>query len=176
MRPWTQKLRAEALALFRANTFADTPIPAHAAISTFKELHRLYCVEDQKLFKSREWDPNKPELIINKAKVLLEQIDPTDLDESDREWRMETLWFWHHHAISYSLWQRDNKAMAYIYASQALQYQTTDHPNKITRLLWLLIQDKLDEAKQWAAHIPPHLDRDLAFELICDYEQERLFY
>jgi hypothetical protein len=160
MRKTTTQLRREAPDFFKANTF--------------KELHEAYVIEDQKLFKNREWDPHNPNLIINEIAHLFMRINPEELDSSDREWWAETLWFWYHHAISYALWRR-NKKLAHEYATYALRYQQDDHPNKITKLLWMLTRDDLTGAQKWAAQIPPELDRELAFELISDYEQGRLF-
>lgn len=144
------------------------------SVHSFKELHDAYSVEDQKLFVSREWDPHEDSQIINQVKSLLIEIDQHALDKVDRMWRNETLWLYYHHGISYAFW-KSNPKLAQTYAKRALSYQDVEHPNRITMLLYLLAQEKLAEARKWAANIPPHLDRDLAFKLIKDYEYGRLF-
>lgn len=142
-------------------------------VKDFKELHDAYVADDQALFKSGEWDPNDHTQLINRIKFLLLQVDPSDLKEDDCAWRAEILWFYYHHGISYAMRRRDRK-LAIQYAECAMRYQWTNHPNKITRLLWLLLNDKVNAARKWAEQIPPELDRQTAFELIRDYERGKL--
>lgn len=68
-----------------------------------KEFHDLYVKEDQRLMKARKWDYDNPELLVNKAKNILESLNRSELDEGENEWVQEILWFWYHHAISAAL-------------------------------------------------------------------------
>lgn len=149
-------------------------------VQTFHELSLAYSREDQKLMKSREWDPKNPLLITNRVKTILEQIDPNNLGEDDREWRSEILWFWYHHAVSCTSWVTD-RSLAQAYATKALTLQEEcqpkgfGQPNRITRLLWLLVHDRVDEAKEWMVNKPPGADEvehKNGLELIGEYEQK----
>ena len=118
-------------------------------VSSFRELSRVYGEKDQELMKTRTWDDKSPELITNRVKNVLEQMNPAELSEEDRMWWHEIMWFWYHHAISYAIWKRKDKQLAQLYADKALELQMPDHPNKITKLLWFLVRDKLEEVKEW---------------------------
>ena len=153
-------------------------------VENFFALSRAYTREDQKLMKNQGWDANNPDLITNKVKTILEQIDPNDLDEADREWHSEILWFWYHHAVSYAIWRARDRALAQTYADKALALQTEcqppeqGQPNWLTRLLWLLVHDKVVEAKKWMAEMPADADgveRANGFELISEYERGGFF-
>ncbi len=138
------------------------------------EMSNNYTEEDQKLMKSGEWDYDNPDLITNKVKVLLEEIDPSTLSEDEADWRNEVLWFWYHHAISCAVGKNDQVA-AQDYAQKALDIQHPDHPNKITRLLYLLVNDKLEEAEEWAKAIDEEPEKSTSRNLIDHYIKERFF-
>ncbi len=135
--------------------------------STPLELHDKYVIEEQKLFKSHEWDYDNHEQIQNKVKDILDNVDPTTLTEEEQEWRQEILWFWYHHAISCAIWKKDREK-AIEYSEKALSLQDRDHPNKITKVLSLLVNDKLEEAEEFVKTI--NTDKDTAEGLIEDYK------
>ena len=139
------------------------------------ELSQLYTVEDQKLMKSNEWDYANPDLITNKIKDILERIDTDTLSEQEREWRGEILWFWHHHAISCAIARYKDKTQAQIFAAKALEVQPEDHPNKITRLLYLLVNDKLEEAETWVSKIEDEHEKSTARDLVEGYKEKGFF-
>ena len=139
------------------------------------ELSNLYTVEDQKLMKSGNWDYGNPELITNKVKIILESIDSASLTEEEREWRQEILWFWYHHAISCAVWMYKDKEAAQKYSTSALENQPAVHPNKITKLLDLLVHDKLDDAEKWAEEITEEPEKSTATSLVSDYKQGGFF-
>lgn len=118
-------------------------------VSSFRELSRVYGEKDQELMKARTWNDKSSELITNQVKNILEQINPAELSEEDRIWWHEIMWFWYHHAISCAIWKIKDKQLAQFYADKALELQMSDHPNKITKLLWFLVHDKLAEAKEY---------------------------
>jgi hypothetical protein len=141
-------------------------------VDNFKDLSLAYSREDQVLMKSRAWSAYNSSLITNQVKVILEQIDSDDLGESDRMWRDEILWFWYHHAVSCER----NRVQAQAYATKALELQSDDHPNRITKLLWLLTHDNVGEAKKWVAKISTDsVEHQTGMDLIEAYEERKFW-
>lgn len=138
------------------------------------EMSNLYSEEDQKLMKSGGWDYDNPELITNKVKNLLEQINPSELTEEESDWRSEVLWFWYHHAISCAI-QKNDKEAAQKYADKALQLQPEQHPNKITKLLHYLVNDNLPEAEKWLEQIIEEPEKLTASDLVSHYKSQGFF-
>lgn len=135
------------------------------------ELHTLYIEEDQRLMKSHEWDYKNESLIINRVKNIIEEVSPESLSEDERVWRSEILWSWYHHAISTAIALYKDIELATIFARKALQYQSEDHPNKITRLFLLLLENKLEEAEKWARTIDlDSVEVETAQDLIENYK------
>ena len=58
------------------------------------ELHMKYTEEDQRLMKEHAWDYKNADLVTNKVKEILENIDPLMITNDERDWRQEILWFW----------------------------------------------------------------------------------
>jgi hypothetical protein len=138
---------------------------------TPQELSRLYTAEDQRLIKSHEWDYKNPELLTNKIKDILESINPEILTRDEQEWRSEILWFWYHHAISTAISRYKDLVSAREFADKATEYQSDDHPNKITKILQLLVNDKLEEAEEFAKTIPTEsVESETAQYLIDNYK------
>ncbi|HEY4498531.1 MAG TPA: hypothetical protein VJH94_00535 [Candidatus Paceibacterota bacterium] len=136
-----------------------------------EELSVRYTQEDQKLMKSNAWDYKNPALITNKINVILEGINPTLLSADERYWRQNILWFWNHHAISCAIWRYKDKGEAAEYSEKALSYQPPGHPNKITRLLYLLIRDQLTEAEKWSRTIVSEPEKTTALHLLSEYQR-----
>ncbi|MBP6942727.1 MAG: hypothetical protein KBB55_01640 [Candidatus Buchananbacteria bacterium] len=134
------------------------------------ELSTLYTKADQELMKANAWEYDNPDLLVNKVKTILESVDTQTLTEDEQDWRQEILWLWYHHAISCAIKHRD-QSLAQEYAAKALQLQSVDHPNQITKILELLVNDKLEEAQAWADAINED-EKDTAIHLI-EYFQER---
>ena len=131
---------------------------------------RAYTSHDQTLMKSRQWSAYNPELIINRAKVILEQMDFDTLGEQEKLWFTEVLWFWYHHAISSEVL----RSRAREYADKALSLMDDEHPNRITRLLWYLTRDDVDGAKAWLCSEPKRWDEieiQNGHLLVEDYER-----
>lgn len=122
--------------------------------TTPQELSRHYTDEDQKLMKAYAWDYKNSELVTNKIKEILEAVSGV-LTEDEQKWRSEILWFWYHHAISAAIALHNDIEAAKGFAKKALEYQSEDHPNKITKLFDLLLNDKLGEAEEWVKTIDP---------------------
>jgi hypothetical protein len=140
------------------------------------ELQRLYSEEDQRLWKKGEWDYNNPDLITNKIKEILEDINPMELSAEELEWREEMLWFWYHHATSVALNSnhKDNQA-AQEYVAMALAYKSEGNPNKITQLLYFLVNDQIKEAEEWAKTITEEPEKSSARDLIKEYKEKGFF-
>jgi hypothetical protein len=156
---------------------------AFALVGTdnFRGLSNAYTRADQQLMRSRTWTPRNPTLLTNQIKVILEQMDPTELNDEDADWRREILWFWYHHAISWAMWESEHnefaKVLAQAFASMALSLQGPGHPNKITRLLFYLVHDDIETAEKWWALPPTNSECELfsGNELIKDYKAGTLF-
>lgn len=135
------------------------------------ELSRLYTAEDQRLMKLHEWDYKNPDLLTNKVKNILESVDHKTLTEDEQEWRNEIIWFWYQHAISTAIALYRDLDGAKDFAEKAIEYQSEDHPNKITKILQLLINDKLEEAEEFAKTISPEsVESETAQYLIDNYK------
>jgi hypothetical protein len=137
-----------------------------------QELSSRFTEEDQKLMTTSSWDYNNPELVINKVKTILDNISTENLSEKEVEWRNEILWFWNHHAISCAIGKYQDIEKAKYFAIEALEHQshTEDHPNEITKLFDLLLNDKLDEAKVFSRQIKSSVEKDTAQFLIQSYQ------
>lgn len=144
-------------------------------VSSMRELSRAYTEEDQRLMKTNEWDYKNPELLTNKIKDLLEQVNESDLSEEEKEWRGEILWFWYHHAISCAVARYRDQKEAQEFALKALEYQSEDHPNQITKLLKHLVFGELELAEQLAEKIEIDYEKETAKELIEDYKEGKFF-
>lgn len=143
-------------------------------VESFLNLQRAYTEEDQRLMKAGLWDDRDPSLLTNQTKMILEQVDPDGLTEEDREWWHEIMWFWYHHAVSSAIWRQKDRALAQRYATKALEFQSQDHPNRITRLLWYLVHDQLAEAKIWVRDTKG-IERQTGDELVVEYERGEFF-
>lgn len=136
-------------------------------------LSLLYTQEDQKLMKSQAWDYNNENLVINKVKNILENVDVEKLSSQEKEWRNEILWFWYHHAISCAIWRYKDKEKAKFYSSKALEFQ--DNHNQITKLLYFLVNNKIDEAEKWASEISDEAEKETASSLIKEFKNGQFF-
>ncbi len=139
------------------------------------ELYKKYLIEDQKIVTSKSSDYHDPKLITNKIKEVIEKADSKKLSKEERECRLDILWLWYHHAISYAIWGYKDKKCAEEYALQALKYQPKDNPNKITRLLYLLICDQLLDAEKWVKTINENPERTTALDLLKFYKDGGFF-
>jgi hypothetical protein len=139
------------------------------------ELSRAYDSIDQQLMKTGSWDYANPELPVNKVKEILERASVGQLTDDEKEWRQEILWFWYHHAISSAIWLHKDREKAKEFAAQALDYQSEENPNKITRLLFLLVNDRLADAEAWAGSIVDEGEHETAAETIGEYKEGKFF-
>ena len=140
-------------------------------VSDAEEMHTAYTREDQRLMTSGEWDYNDPTLLINQVKEMLEATNPGLLTEHERTWREHTLWFWYHHAVSCAVERYKDRDTAKRYALKALEYHGADNPNRVTRLLYLLVDDDVASAERWVAEMAGNPDERTAIELLDEYKK-----
>jgi hypothetical protein len=157
-------------------SFKPEDSPVHEAYSllgarTPLELSNLYTDADQYLMVSDTWDYDNPDLIVNKIKTILETVDLELLPDGESEWCREILWFWYHHAISCAVVKYKDMESAKEYSSKALGFQSEDHPNKITKLLFFLVHQRMDDAKEWATQIDEEPEKTTAADLILAFQE-----
>jgi hypothetical protein len=133
------------------------------------ELSQLYTAQDQLLFIPKTWDYDNPDQIPNQIKNILESVDENELTEDEKEWRNEILWFWYHHAVSCANWKQDKDKMKE-FSAKALEYQD-NNPNILTRTMFLLAHDKIEEAEEWVNSKEGDLDHENAIEMIKQYKE-----
>jgi len=127
------------------------------------ELQDLYMSEDQKLMKVKKWDYNDSNLIPSKIKNMIEEIGISNItDKKEEQWIQNILWMWYHHATSCALWRHEDKKAAMKYSEIALKLQPNNHPNKITRLLYFLIRDEIENAEKWTKSITKEPEKTAA--------------
>lgn len=137
------------------------------------ELSNLYSKKENPSFISHEWDYDNPDQIQNKVKNILENVNESELTEDEREWREEILWFWYHHAISCANWKKDKEKMKE-FSQKALEYQG-NNPNILTRTMFLLAHDQIEEAEEWVQSKEGDEDHGTALEFIENYKEFGFF-
>ncbi len=127
------------------------------------ELRDLYQEEDQRLMYKAAWDHRNDELLTNQIKDAIEKAGGRNIgDAKEQRWISNILWLWYHHAISSALWRYGDKEEAQKFSAEALSVQPSDHPNKITRLLYYLTRDDLEKAEEWAETITTEPEKTTA--------------
>lgn len=141
------------------------------------ELHERYGVEDQILMKAGAWDYKDEGLVTNKVKSIVEQADSRLMSGDEHSWAQEILWFWYHHAVSCAVKKYKDKAAAQTFVAKALEIQSADpgHPNKITKMLDLLVNDKISEAEEYIQTISEEPEKSTAESLIREYKDGLFF-
>jgi hypothetical protein len=146
--------------------------------STPSGLVKRFIEEDQKCLKSGTWDYKNPDLVINKVKDLVEFAIAkgplfTEVEENDD--LRDLLWFWYHHAIGLAIWKYKDKKAAEFFSEKACHYQIPDNPNKISKLLYLLVRAREVDAKAWFREITTEPDKSAATAIMQEYERETFF-
>ena len=163
----------------RSSTLSDSLKAAYELLhaSSPSELTRRFIQEDQALLKTRVWDYKNSDLVINKVKDTVERALHSGLtmDEQSENDLRNILWFWYHHAIGFAIWDSRDHAKAKEFSKKALEYQTDDNPNKITRLLYLLVHDKEKEADRWLNTILTDPDKTVSQGIWQEYKAGNFF-
>lgn len=142
------------------------------------ELTRKFIEEDQRLLKEQSWDYKNSELVLNKVKEIVESAIDNGFatDNAEDEDDLKTiLWFWYHHATGYAIWGYKDRAEALEFSAKALKYQTSDNPNKITRLLYLLVRNKDTEATTWLENIVDESEKTASLGIMKEYLDGNFF-
>lgn len=139
--------------------------------SSPKELASKFIKEDQRLLEAQSWDYKNPELVLNKAKELVESVitDGSVANKEDEEEFKDMLWFWYHHATGYAIWKYRERERALEFSAKALKYQTADNPNNITHLLYLLVRNKVAEATAVVNSIENESEKTTSLEILREY-------
>jgi len=157
---------------FNKNKSVLKNVYAEFSVNDPGELDDIFMREDQKLMKESLWDYNNNDLITNKIKDMIEEVGVSSIkDEKERRWIKNILWMWYHHAISCALWKYGDKEMAKKYSSKALKMQNSDNPNKITRLLYLLIRDDINSAVWLVKKITENPEKTTAKHILKLYKK-----
>ncbi len=147
-------------------------IYARFGVRGAQELDRFITGIDQGLMKSCEWDYKNEQLINNEIVHLLESLDRAGMNGEEEYWINQIIWFWYHHAISCAVVKYKDKLAAQQFAQKAIEWQGKmgDHPNKITWLLYLLVNDRYEEAEAWVKSLSAdHPEKSTAAETVSDY-------
>jgi len=140
--------------------------------SSPSELVRKFIKEDQRLLKAQIWDYKNSELVLNKVKEIVESAINNGFATGDKDSEDELkdiLWFWYHHATGYAIWGYKDKVKALEFSLKALKYQTSDNPNQITRLLYLLVRNQDVEATDWLKTIVNEPDKTASYGIMKEY-------
>lgn len=139
--------------------------------SSPSELTKKFVEEDQRLLQTQEWDYQNHYLVLNKVKDMIECAinDGFVSSEYNNDGLRDALWFWYHHATGYAIWKYKDKAKALEFSAKALEYQITENQNKITRLLYLLVRDKREDANAWLKTIVNESDKTVALGILEEF-------
>ena len=147
-------------------------------VADVKGLEALNRAVDQSLMRSDGWDYLDHTLQNNLLHRALLCVNKEQLTR-DELWRVnQMIWLWYHHAISCAIWRHRDREAAQDFSLHAVVYQRriSNHPNKITRLLFLLVRDRFYEAEAWAKKIKsPRYERKTALKILEKYRRGEFF-
>ncbi len=132
------------------------------------DLFLKYVQVEQKHFKDGSWDYNNSDQVQNIIKETLESVNEAELTETEAEWRNQILWFWYHHAVSIADRNRDKEKMKQ-FSENAIKYE--DESNILTRTMYLLCHDKIDDAEKWTAEHMGNDDYETSVEMVNNYKK-----
>ena len=162
---------------FNTKTSPMRDIYEQLDVVTPKELSDKFTELDQELMRNREWDYENDELVLNKLKEQLENVDAEELTDEESRWRNEILWFWYHHATSMALFGYKDDEQAGLFAEKALSYQADDHPNKLTKLLQILSSGDVVAAETYSHNfVTKEPEKSSAIQALDLYRKVRLNY
>ena len=116
------------------------------------DLSELHLAIDQQQIKTDTFKLHSKKNINNRIKNALETLDIRKIKNSDeQEVVKDILWLWYHHACTIAIWKKGDIKAGKRYCKKALSYLYEGHPNKMTWLIMLLLEGKIDEAKKWVS-------------------------
>lgn len=140
-----------------------------------EEALRVYFYLDQRLTRGGSpwsgWNYDDPTFIFRRVVEAIEEVDEGSLSSDEQRHFNEIRWFYYHHAVSRALQLRDRES-ALRFSRAALACQGPNHPNRITRLLYLLVRNRVDEAREWGRSAQGK-EQDSVRDLLFDYESDQ---
>jgi hypothetical protein len=115
----------------------------------FDDLNKIFMHDEEQQIANQTYDMDNPDAINNQIKDALLEVDLDSLEKEDKDTAYHMLWLWHHHACTAAMWQIGDFARAKDLCATALLYIHEENPNKMTHLIWLLLQGQIEEAKKW---------------------------
>ncbi|MDB5239225.1 MAG: hypothetical protein JWO00_560 [Candidatus Parcubacteria bacterium] len=131
-----------------------------SGVTTFRALVEKYVLNDRALHAQGKWDPRNPNLIVNKIKSCLIDMDPVYLPEVHSDYRADILWSWYRKAIP-SVWMMhesiagEKHELACMYLSELMQMEwSADQKRQLEHAqlarIWLFLHHgDHEEAEQW---------------------------
>ena len=135
------------------------------------ELSKLNLKHDQKAIKEANFDESDPHLLNNKIKEKLQKVNLNILDKHERKVVQNILWLWYHHATTVAIWGKNNLPRARELCRTALKYQYATHPNKITPMIYMLLDGKIDDARKWNEAEVKEVEKEYALHLLDEYKK-----
>jgi flagellin-specific chaperone FliS len=190
----SEETRATGL-LSRLCELLDISLPSGSFSDQLRFIEKAYDRVDQEAMSRGTWDHRDQDFLLTKVKKILEELSNLLDDESEGKADVSNmLWFYHHHAISSAVFRYSDRRDALQEAQTALRYQVLvpGHPNRITKLFELLLEDRIADAERYIAEnipseFPPEVhvvDSDgrpttnrenpeyqTALDLLADYKQ-----
>ena len=114
----------------------------------FDELNKIFMLDEEQQIANHTYDMDNQNAINNQIKDALLEVDLDSLEKEDKDTAYHMLWLWHHHACTAAMWQIGDFARAKELCATALSYIHKENPNKMTYLIWLLLQGQIEEAKK----------------------------
>lgn len=146
-------------------------------VASTADLANRFVELDQRTMKNKTWDYQNPELLLNKVKKLVEASLSRNLfvSEYERDDLRDLLWLWYHHATGQAIWKYKDKETAIKFSAKACEYQIAENPNKISKLLYLLVRSKRKAAEDWLTKIIDEPDKAAAQEIMQEYLSNPFF-
>ncbi len=135
------------------------------------ELDRSNLEYDQKVIKENLFDENDPDLLNNRIKDRLLDIDLNELEKYERQIIQGILWLWYHHATTVAIWRDKDLSKARSLCKKAIDNLYPEHPNKITPMIHLLLHGKIEEARRWKEEEVEEVEKEYALYLLEEYEK-----
>lgn len=128
------------------------------------DFYETFLEKEQELFTSGDYLDESNQVFM--WKTQLEQQTDEELSPDQKMTKYNILWLWYHHASQKIF--RGDKEKAIEYIDKALEYQSNipEHPNKITGLLKILYEGRIEDAREFAQSIENEIEKETSDSLI----------
>lgn len=140
-------------------------------IKDLYELDKLHLKHDQKAIKGGFFNENDADLLNNKIKKRLLELDLEELEKQEKQIVQSTLWLWYHHATTVAIWRDGDLKKARKHCRRAMEYLYPEHPNRITPMIQMLLHGKIEEARKWNEEEVNEVEKEYAVHLLNEYEK-----